>query len=255
MLKYFSYWCLPILSAIIWWGMLIALLVYWCADGRPVYPWMDDGQTFPYISHVAATKVQGVFISCAAAQGLLFVLAMAAERYLRHAGRLPKNLRRREKIMSGFAIAWSIIGELGILFVSIFNTVSFKYVHEAFLGVFIICIGISTVCNWIEYFYLDKNNKDVARIRWSTCLKVPWFFIALGIVIGFLACQKGYGKKLDASAALEWTISFWYPFYSLILAYDLLPALNTPKHTYTLGPSMIEHSTSEMTEIKEASIV
>lgn len=30
--------------------MLITMLVYWAAEGKPIYSTMDNGQTIPYIS-------------------------------------------------------------------------------------------------------------------------------------------------------------------------------------------------------------
>ena len=45
-----SYWVVPIFSAVVWTAMLITMLVYWAATGKPRYVTMSEGQHIPYIS-------------------------------------------------------------------------------------------------------------------------------------------------------------------------------------------------------------
>lgn len=45
-----SYWAVPIFSAVVWTAMLITMLVYWAASGRPIYETMDNTRKIPYIS-------------------------------------------------------------------------------------------------------------------------------------------------------------------------------------------------------------
>lgn len=45
-----SYWVVPIFSAVVWTAMLITMLVYWAATGKPHYVTMSEGQNIPYIS-------------------------------------------------------------------------------------------------------------------------------------------------------------------------------------------------------------
>lgn len=171
--------------------------------------------------------MQPLFISCAAAQGLLFVLSLISERYLRHAGRLLPNHRRREKALAALSIVFGTIGQLGILFVSIFNTRDYSDVHVAMLVVFIVGVGISALLFTAELALLDRAYKEQSRLRISAVLKVVWFLIALGLVIGFAVCSRN--EQEEASAGCEWSICFFYGFYLLILAYDLAPAAKTRK--------------------------
>lgn len=227
MLKIIHHWWLAVLSAIVWWGMLIALLAVWGAQGYPVYPWITDRRkTILYISDIAATNVQAVFISCSAVQGLLFVLALASERLLRHNGRLMPNHRRREKWSSICAIVCAFVGQLGILFVSIFNTRYFSDTHSDFLIVFIVFVGVSSLFSIYEYFYLDRHYKDYLAITFSLWYKVAWFIIELAMAVGFAGTRS---RHVNASAGLEWAVAFFYPFYTLIIAYDLWPAHKTEK--------------------------
>jgi hypothetical protein len=47
-----SYWIVPIFSAVCWTAMLITMLVYWAATGKPHYSTMSEGQHVPYISDI-----------------------------------------------------------------------------------------------------------------------------------------------------------------------------------------------------------
>lgn len=230
MLKIIHHWWLAVLSAIVWWGMLIALLACWAAQGHPVYYWITDrNKTILFISDVAATNLQPIFISCSAVQGLLFALALASERLLRHNGRLLPNNRRREKWSSVGAIVCAVVGQLGILFVSIFNTRYFSSTHTDFLVVFIVFVGVSSLFSIYEYFYLDKHYRDFLSLRWSLGLKISWFIIELALAVAFAGTHN---KHVNVSAVLEWLVSFIYPFYTLIIAYDLWPAHKTAKGTH-----------------------
>lgn len=205
----------------------MALLICWGAQGRPHYSFVTQGQVIPYISDIAATNLQPIFISCAAVQGLLMVLAMASERWLRHTGRLLPNDRKREKVFAGLAIGFAIIGQLGILFVSIFNTRNFHKTHIGMLCVFIVGLGVSSLFFIWELLLLDRSYTNVARLRKSYIFKIIWFIISLGLALGF-AIADGHGHP-NGSSGCEWALSFFYGFYLISLAYDLYPAAHTHK--------------------------
>lgn len=58
------------------------------------------------------------------------------ERWLRHKRQLAPNYSKWEKLMSGLAIVWSIIGAAGLVLLTIFDTAHYRQVHDAMLGVF-----------------------------------------------------------------------------------------------------------------------
>lgn len=226
MLGIFSHWQLPLLCAVIWSGMLIAMLVAWSVQGKPEYKTGRHGVTLVYISDIGATRLQTLFIVCAAVQGVLYVLSLAAERYLRHAGRLVPNSRRREKVCSALAIFCSIPGQLGILLVAVFNTVDHPTTHVAMLVLFLIGTGLSIVFQTLEYVALDRNYKESNKLRITTFLKIVWLLIALVLAICFLVFR---GRNRIIAAGFEWTLAFWYSIYLVIFSYDLYPAARTRK--------------------------
>lgn len=183
-----------------------------------------------FISDIGATSLQALFIVCAAIQGLCFVMSLAAERYLRHAGRLHPLYRRRERVCTILAIILSIPGQLGILFVAVFNTNAFPRVHVCMLGVFLVFTGLSIICTAYEFLALNSNYREVNRLRVSGVIKLIWLAIAIIFAICFVVFWKQ--ERRPVAAVFEWTLSFWYGFYMFIYAYDLYPAAKTPRGLY-----------------------
>ncbi|CAN6642117.1 hypothetical protein TRVA0_019S00650 [Trichomonascus vanleenenianus] len=227
MWKILHHWGLPLFGCVVWWGMLIALMTCWAVQGHPRYSFVSDNKSILFISDVGATNLQPIFIACASTEALCFVLALTAERYLRHAGRLLPNHRRREKVAAGFAIGFGIIGQLGIIFVSTFNTHIFSRVHVSFLLVFLIGTGLSALCTITEYTLIDWSYREAGRIRISYICKGIWFIVCLALAITFGTLSLTDRK--NAAAVCEWTLAFIFGFYLLTLVYDLWPAAATQK--------------------------
>lgn len=212
--------------------MLIALLAIWSAQGKPVYDFMQPtDQSFVFISDVAASSwhIQPIFIACSGAQGLLFVLSLISERWLRHQRRLRPNFEQADRALSITSICCALVGEIGILIVSIFNTHDFHRVHEGLLVIFIVFLGLSAVFTCAEYGILDRETQHKRHIVVSFYFKIVWFIIELGLAISFPTTGN---RSENGSAVVEWTLAFIYPFYQLMLAYDLWPAYNKTKGHY-----------------------
>lgn len=99
-LKYAFVWVLPLISAGTWLGMLLAMFIVWELEGSPHYASMSDNQHIAYISDVGAQGLKPLFIAGACVTTIFLDLSFASERYLRHTGRLAKNLGQTEKILS-----------------------------------------------------------------------------------------------------------------------------------------------------------
>ena len=54
-------------------------------------------------------------------------------------------MRTREKVMAGFAIAWSFIGGCGLILLSIFDTKRHTTLHRVFLLVVIVGVALSAI--------------------------------------------------------------------------------------------------------------
>lgn len=157
-----SYWFLPLFAGGAWLGSqitfkhekfqclthitgtLIAMLAVWSAEGKPHYIEEYKTQHIPFISDIGASGVKPLFIAGSATMVVVFDLAFISERWLRHKGRLAQNYNITEKILSGFAIAFAIIGACGLIFLSIFDTKRYPNVHQSMLGVFMYVCSITT---------------------------------------------------------------------------------------------------------------
>jgi Frag1/DRAM/Sfk1 family len=89
--------------------------------------------TFPVISDIAADILKPLFITVCAITAISFVLSLVLERWLRHVGRLPRNMLRYEKVFAWLAICGAALGGIGLIFLSIFDTKRHENAHRAFL--------------------------------------------------------------------------------------------------------------------------
>lgn len=118
-------------------GTLLAMLGRWLAIGSPQYSSFNANQHITYISDIGATSWgKPLFITGSAVAVVVFDLAFISERWLRHRGRLVQNYNITEKILSGFATAFAIIGAAGLILLTIFDTVHYPKVHDSMLAVF-----------------------------------------------------------------------------------------------------------------------
>lgn len=90
-----------------------------------------------YISTLGATAWgKPLFITGSAVMVVLFNATFVLERWFRHKGRLTMNYNITEKILSGFAIAFALIGGCGLILLTIFDTRRYPNVHQAMLALF-----------------------------------------------------------------------------------------------------------------------
>lgn len=89
-----------------------------------------------YISNVGATKLKPLFIAMGTASVVLFTLGFVSERWLRHTGKLAHNTSWGQKILSICAIIAAIAGAVGLILLTIFDTLHHKHLHDTFLVLF-----------------------------------------------------------------------------------------------------------------------
>lgn len=235
--KVIHYYLIPIVCLVVWWGMLIALLVCWYAQGEPQYSWNDEYQSPPYISDLGATNLQPLFISCAGFQAIFFVGTLVMEYFLRRYRKLQPWVSTKQSKFQIISIVCAIIGQLGILFVSIFTTTAFHSVHLLMVAIFIVFSFFTCVFNFLNSFIfgnyptrLSPNHEKVifGTHRWANLYMVS-FFLKLVWLCGAVvfAVIFGYKMKTDEaslSAVFEWTISFWYGLLLVFWSIDLFPS-------------------------------
>ncbi|CCE62415.1 hypothetical protein TPHA_0C02620 [Tetrapisispora phaffii CBS 4417] len=273
------FFIIPWIAFIPWWGMLVAMLACWAGQGHPIYWFMDSYQFPVFISDIGATNLRPLFISCAGWQGLGYCITLACEFFQRSGYwpfqiskfsskttadnnnprdnyynsvsseytrmmatkhyYMPPYYTKHERnlIIAAFFLAG--IGELGLLFCSIFSTALYPHVHISMVSVFVAFLFLSTCCLIAEYFLMGKHyaifhpladpskTKKYEDMRWnewtgyvwnkftiSAVLKTVWLTLAVIWAIAFGA-DNG-----SVSACFEWLLAFWYGLLFIILSAD-----------------------------------
>ncbi|KAF7327462.1 hypothetical protein MKEN_00324500 [Mycena kentingensis (nom. inval.)] len=219
---------IPIVSAFVWFGTLVALLATWLAQGgtsRRRYPSQD--QNIAYISDVAADFLKPLFIVGCSITAVTFTISLAIERYLRHSGRLVPTMRRRETAFSILAVLSSMLGGGGLILLSIFDTKRYVHLHRVFLLLFMLGVALSALFTVIEYRWIAKDYRWLRQLRVAYLAKGLIAFVLVVLAVAFGVCLV---TKLSAGAILEWIISFFFTFYLLTFYYDLRQAKGVRKN-------------------------
>lgn len=178
------FFIVPWIAFIPWYGMLIAMLICWAAQGHPIY-WFMHTEQFPvYISDIGATNLRPLFISCAGWQGLGYVITVACE-FFQRSGHWPGFLRsssnkdyskveyhetilskkyfmppyytRHERNLIFAAVILGGLGEVALLMCTIFSTALYHHVHLSMVGVFVVLMFFSVCCQTAQYFMMGRR--------------------------------------------------------------------------------------------------
>ncbi|CAH0024095.1 unnamed protein product [Clonostachys rhizophaga] len=226
----FSYWWFPVFSSLVWLGMLLGMLLYWVIDtDKQHYSSMKPGMTLPYISTIGAYELKPLFIAGSCVVTATLDISFLTERWLRHRGRLVPNQSIGEKILFGLSIIFAIVGTVGLICLSIFDTVRHPTLHDVFLLLFMGGYVISAIFICWEYQRLGIKNREHRHLRISFWIKLTFILveIALGIAFGVLTFRKHQG----IAAYFEWVIAFIFTGYVLSFAVDLYPATKTRSYS------------------------
>lgn len=90
-----------------------------------------------YISDIGAQGLKPLFITGSVITVVFLDLSFIAERWLRHAGQLVPNKGRFDKACAILSIFFSIAGALGLILLSIFDTLRHPHMHDGFLVMFL----------------------------------------------------------------------------------------------------------------------
>ncbi|KAL8843616.1 MAG: hypothetical protein Q9170_000120 [Blastenia crenularia] len=221
-LKYAFFWILPLVSAGTWLGMLLAMFITWEIEGSPHYSSMESNQSISYISDIGAQGLQPLFIAGCCVTTVFLDLSFAAERWLRHTGRLAKNMGVAEKILSGLSIIFAVAGTCGLILLSIFDTVHHPRLHDGFLLLFIAGYVISAIFICAEYQRLGAHFRQHRVLRASFWMKL--FFIIVEIILAAIFVGTSFTTHKSIAAVFEWIIALIFTFYVLTFFVDLLPA-------------------------------
>lgn len=235
------FFLVPWIAFIPWYGMLIAMLVCWAAQGHPIY-WFMHTEQFPvYISDIGATNLRPLFIACAGWQGLGYVCVVLLELFQRYKFWMNPWFTIHERNLIWSSFVFGCIGELGLLFCSIFSTVRYHKVHISMLCVFIVFMFLSICCLTAEYYMLGryyamihyKNGLgpnqiiDPGLVHWYKMEGYKWnkFTISAIFKTFWTVCAVIWAVLFAAlsdskAAAFEWLLAFWFGVIFIIISFD-----------------------------------
>ncbi|OQE14222.1 hypothetical protein PENSTE_c037G09962 [Penicillium steckii] len=227
-----SFWVFPLISACMWVAMLIAMISVWAREGEPIYSSMEDGQTIAYISDVGAQGLKPLFITGSVITVVFLDLAFFSERWLRHAGQLAPNKGKFDKACAILSLFFAVAGAVGLILLSIFDTLRHPKMHDGFLVLFLVGYIISAILICAEYLWIGIFYRNQHRILLASfIIKLGFIIIEIGLAIGFGICMNSSNKaKKNPGAILEWVIAFVFTGYVLSFVIDLLPSVRTRRH-------------------------
>jgi len=142
----------PIIAGIVWLATLLGLLLYWTIDtNRQHYSSMSPTQNIAYISDVGASTLKPLFITGCVITTIFLDISFGGDRWLRHRGRLVPNTSAGEKVLSALTILFAVIGTVGLILLSIFDTARHPRLHDIFLLLFIVGYVFSAIFICWEY--------------------------------------------------------------------------------------------------------
>lgn len=191
---------------------------------------MDPTQSIAYISDVGAQELKPLFIAGSAVTTVAVEIGFFADRWLRHRGRLARNLTLLEKVLSGLSMVFAIIGAAGLILLSIFDTWRHPRLHDVFLLLFIVGYVVSAIFICWEYQRLRRNFGYIKILRISYWIKI--FFILVEVALAIAFVSTNWSKTYNAAAVLEWTVAFIFTFYLASFIVDLWPARHTHDHEF-----------------------
>ncbi|KAL8695515.1 MAG: hypothetical protein Q9218_000093 [Villophora microphyllina] len=224
-LKYAFVWILPLISAGTWLGMLLAMFIVWELEGSPHYVSMEGNQRIAYISDVGAQGLKPLFIAGCCVTTIFLDLSFASERWLRHTGRLAKNMGMAEKILSGLSIVFAIA-------------------DDGFLLLFIAGYVISAIFICAEYQRLGVHFRQHRVLRASFWMKLFFILIEICLAAVFVGTSFTTGRK-NIAAVFEWVIALIFTFYVLTFFVDLLPASRNHQAKTNMELGHVDESTRE----------
>ncbi|PGH07645.1 proteasome component ECM29 [Blastomyces parvus] len=224
-----SFWILPVIGSCMWLAMLLTMMIQWAAvEGGPHYESMEPSQTIAYISDVGAHGLKPLFIAGCSITSVFFSASFISERWLRHRGHLARNRGRADKAFAIISIVFSMCGGLGLILLSIFDTVRYPTQHNGCLVLFMGGYILSAIFVCAEYQRLGIHYREHTILAVSFWIKLVFILLEVALAIAFGV--TGQRNMKNQAAVLEWIIAYIFTFYVLSFVIDLLPAVRTRNH-------------------------
>lgn len=122
------------------------------------------------------------------------------------------------------SVIFAIAGTVGLILLSIFDTLRHPHLHEGFLLLFMAGYVLSAILLCAEYQRLEIHFREYRVLRISFWLKLVFIIVELGLAAGFAVCLFTNNRQ-NTGAVLEWVIALIFTFWVLSFFIDLLPSV------------------------------
>ncbi|KAK5994761.1 hypothetical protein PT974_03144 [Cladobotryum mycophilum] len=219
----FPYRAFPFISAGAWTLTISFLLVYWLANGRPIFPSQSQPR-IAYISDIGGFRLKPLFITgCAVTIGAFWVTLLRI--HFLWSQRLQRLNLIFGRVCSGAAVVSGIAAGLGLVLVSVLDVYHFRVVHIVFLHIF--CAGMLFTATFTVVTDLLLRHPKRIDHRSATRINSAEFknFVIYGLLVSewvlviiFVALFAH--KFLFLVGILEWVIAYLLvPYLALTSIY------------------------------------
>lgn len=142
-----------------------------------------------------------LFVFTAFTMGVLVTTSVCCERFIRHRGRLGREVMM-ERMNNYGSVLFNGLAYFSLLLVAVLDCRHYYTAHISLLGVFLGSAGVATYWGIGEYFLLDNMYPRYHRLRITYVLKFVWVTAELALVIPFTAFSL-LEMKIPG-AVMEW---------------------------------------------------
>lgn len=100
-------------------------------------------------------------------------MTLASERLLAHKQRLLPAQRKSEEVLSYCAIGSAILGGIGLILLSIFDTLRYQMLHRVFLFIFMLGVTLSAIFTIVEV-RLGSGDDGAGPLTFNLYSFVPY---------------------------------------------------------------------------------
>ena len=105
-------------------------------DIYPVSCRFGETVVYSYKKDIGAQGLKPLFIAGCCVTVIFLDLSLVSERWLRHRGLLARNSSQTEKVVVSLSLFFALVGTLGLILLSIFDTYRHHSLHDIFLLLF-----------------------------------------------------------------------------------------------------------------------
>lgn len=214
---------------------LIAELIFWVVQGRPIYPSMTD-RTIPFISDVSAASIKPLFMAGCIISSVSFFFAYTSDVWAPETGRLVPGTPVRCQWFWCWCARLSIaISAAGLCLLSGFDVENYPNLHQNSIYVFVLGYVLFNIATLLEYRILVKGEhfrskvtswlftylRQLADHKREYPILIRSFIIKCGLSI-MIVCQGAeyalFNKSTwlgveNAAVVLEWVIGLIFSLY------------------------------------------